>query len=166
MDLRDSSYLLYLTLFVIFHNQESLETLHLYGRMHHFDPALMNRLKQQLRLEFNNREISDDQVLKYFPSAVRRKILRRLYKEYLVNTQIMRGVRPQFVDAFLASCTVEIFSPGEEIVEKGSIQSDVSRGLSLLLLVNRDDINFTHRFPYSYFSWSEVLQKTLPATLD
>ena len=109
----------------IFHQQESLETLHLYGRMHHFDPALMNRLKQQLRLEFNNREISDDQVLKYFPSAVRRKILRRLYKEYLVNTQIMSGVRPQFVDAFLASCTVEIFSPGEEIVEKGSIQSDL-----------------------------------------
>ena len=137
---------------VIFHNQESLETLHLYGRMHHFDPALMNRLKQQLRLEFNNREISDDQVLKYFPSAVRRKILRRLYKEYLVNTQIMRGVRPQFVDAFLASCTVEIFSPGEEIVEKGSIQSD------LFLLVGGIAENVTSHTRLSSFSSLDNLE--------
>lgn len=37
----------------------------------------------------------------------------------------MRGVRQQFVDAFLASCTVEIFSPGDEIVERGSILSDL-----------------------------------------
>jgi len=37
----------------------------------------------------------------------------------------MKGVRPQFVDAFLASCKVEIFSPGEEIVERGSILSDL-----------------------------------------
>ena len=105
--------------------RDSLEVLHQYGAMHNFDETLMNRLRQQLRLGFNNREVADEQVLKYFPSAVRRKILRRLYKDSLVNTRIMKGIRPQFVDAFLTSCTVEIFSPGEEIVEKGSILSDL-----------------------------------------
>lgn len=105
--------------------RDTLETLNDYGTMHQFDPVLLNKLKEQLKLEFNNREIADESVLKNFPSALRRKILRRLYKEHLVNTKIMNGVRPQFVDAFLISCTVEIFSPGEEIVERGSILSDL-----------------------------------------
>jgi CRP-like cAMP-binding protein len=74
-----------------------------------------------------NQSISNltQQVLKPYPSAVRRKILRKLYLKPLVQTQLMRGVRQQFVDAFLASCTVEIFSPGEEIVERGAVLSDL-----------------------------------------
>lgn len=119
--------------------RESLEALRSYSRMHGFDEALINRLKRQLRLEFNNREVSDEQVLKYFPSAVRRKILQRLYKEYLTNTTLMDGVRPQFIDAFLASCKVEIFSPGEEIIEvrssfTDSIYSQTWLNMSMLLL--------------------------------
>lgn len=105
--------------------RDSLEVLHLYGTMHNFDDDLLTRLKQQLKLDFNNREISDDQVLKHFPSQVRRKLMRQLYYEHLINSNIMTGIRPQFVDAFLASCNVEIFSPGEEIVEEGSITSDL-----------------------------------------
>lgn len=105
--------------------RDTLQTLQQYGEMNHFDDSFLKKLKSQLRLEFNNREISDEQVLKNFPSAVRRKILRKLYLQPLVQTELMKGVRPQFVDAFLASCTVEIFSPGEEIVERGSIMSDL-----------------------------------------
>lgn len=105
--------------------RESLEILEQYGHMHKFDQILMKKLKKQIKLEFNNREVSDDHVLKYFPSAVRRKILRKLYYEHLAKTDLMEGVRPQFVDAFLASCSVEIFGAGEEIVERGSILSDL-----------------------------------------
>ena len=131
--------------------RESLEILDQYGSMHKFDQLLMAKLRRQLQLEFNNREIADEQVLRYFPSAVRRKILRRLYKEYLAKSELMEDVRPQFVDAFLASCTVEskifigccfsrqilqhltqarlifflVFSAGEEIVERGSTLSDL-----------------------------------------
>ena len=93
--------------------------------MHEFDPSLTKHLKTQLRLEFNNREISDEQVLKHFPTALRRKVLRRLYLPSLMKTSLMEGVRPQFVDAFLTACTVEIFSPGEEIVERGAIAMDL-----------------------------------------
>lgn len=105
--------------------RDSLQTLHEYSTMHGFEEAFTAKLKTQLRLEFNNREIADEQVLKHFPSSVRRKILRRLYLQPLVKTQLMKGVRQQFVDAFLSSCTVEIFSPGEEIVERGSILADL-----------------------------------------
>jgi CRP-like cAMP-binding protein len=105
--------------------RDQLETLHQYGEMHHFDGTILDKLKRQLRLEFNNREIADEQVLKNFPSSVRRKILRRLYLQPLLQTRLMKGVRQAFVDAFLTSCKVEIFSPGEEIVERGSVLSDL-----------------------------------------
>lgn len=105
--------------------RDSLQTLQQYGEMNEFDDAFMRKLKAQLRLEHNNREISDEQVLSNFPGAVRRKILRKLYMEPLVKTHLMTGVRQQFVDAFLASCKVEIFNPGEEIVERGAILSDL-----------------------------------------
>ena len=37
----------------------------------------------------------------------------------------MIGTRQQFVDAFLSRCKVEIFSPGEEILTRGSATSDL-----------------------------------------
>jgi len=37
----------------------------------------------------------------------------------------MAGTRQQFVDAFLSLSTVDIFSPGEEILQRGSISSDL-----------------------------------------
>ena len=73
---------------------------------------LQKKLKTQLKLEFNNREIQDEQVLQHFPSAVRRKVLRKLYLRSLLKTKLMRGVRQEFVDSFLTTCSVEIFSPG------------------------------------------------------
>ncbi|KAG7349409.1 ankyrin repeat domain protein [Nitzschia inconspicua] len=105
--------------------RDNLDCLQQYGHMHEFDDTFMNGLKSQLKLGFQNQEISDEQVLKPFPSPVRRKILRKLYLKPLLQTQLMKGVRQQFVDAFLASCKVEIFSPGEEVVERGSILSDL-----------------------------------------
>jgi CRP-like cAMP-binding protein len=105
--------------------RDSLDSLQHYGHMHQFDDQFMMMLKSQLKLGFQNQEISDEQVLKSFPSPIRRKILRKLYLEPLLQTQLMKGMRPQFVDAFLASCKVEIFAPREEIVERGSILSDL-----------------------------------------
>jgi ankyrin repeat protein len=110
----------------------------------------MDRLKRQLRLDFNNREIADEQVLKNFPSQVRRKIMRRLYQGNLINTKLMAGIRPQFVDAFLMSCKVEIFSPGEEIVERGSIVSDLYLlvGGIAEVAATHDSSNFFEDFEY------------------
>jgi CRP-like cAMP-binding protein len=105
--------------------RDALQTLDRYGTVHEFSDDLRTNLKRQLRLEFTNREIADGRVLRHFPSSVRRKILRQLYLPWLVRTTLMTGVRGEFVDAFLASCSVEMFSPGEEMVERGSIASDL-----------------------------------------
>jgi hypothetical protein len=41
--------------------RDSLETLKQYGEMHDFDDSFMRKLKAQLKLGFQNREISDEQ---------------------------------------------------------------------------------------------------------
>ena len=105
--------------------RDNLQILHEFGEINNVDAPFMEKLKRQLRLEFNNRETADEEVLKHFPSAVRRKILRRLYLKPLIKTRLMKDVRQQFVDAFLISCKVEIFSAGEEIIERGSVLSDL-----------------------------------------
>ena len=55
----------------------------------------------------------------------------------------MRGLRPQFVDAFLTSCQVEIFSPGEEICERGSISSDLFLLVGGIAVVSGDSKHTT-----------------------
>jgi CRP-like cAMP-binding protein len=105
--------------------RDTLHMLYKYSTLHGFDDKLVKRLKTQLRLGFKNRDIADEQVLRFFPAAVRRKILRRLYMPSLLSTNLMKGTRQQFVDSFLSHCSVEIFSPGEELLHRGSISSDL-----------------------------------------
>jgi ankyrin repeat protein/CRP-like cAMP-binding protein len=105
--------------------RDSMQILKQYATMNNFDRGMQKSLKMQLKLHFKHREIGDEQVLKQFPSAIRRKVLRRLYLRTLLQTKLMKDTRPQFVDAFLNVCTVEIFSPGEEILQRGSICSDL-----------------------------------------
>ena len=105
--------------------RESLQVLDKYATLHNFDKKLTKRLRNQLKLDFENKDISDEQVLHFFPASIRRKILRRLYLPTLLETSLMRGTRQQFCDAFLGLCTVEIFSPNSEILQRGSISSDL-----------------------------------------
>lgn len=106
--------------------RDTLETFAQYSKMHSFDDDFDKRLKTQLQLDFNTREIADEHVLKHFPTSIRRKVLRRLYLPYLLQTDLMKkDVRVQFVDAFLSSSKVEIFSPGEEIIRRNNISSEL-----------------------------------------
>lgn len=93
--------------------RQALETLDEYSRMHAFPKDLRTQLKTQLKLDFDNREISDEKVLQHFPTSVRRILLRRLYLSPLIQTKLMHGVRQQFVDEFLSTCLVEIYGPGK-----------------------------------------------------
>ena len=96
-----------------------------YVGSHHFNKAMHRGLKTQLKLEFKNREVADEKVLTLFPSAVRRNIVRKLYLPTLLRTSLMQRARQQFVDAFLTNCSVEMFTPGEELLERGSTCSDL-----------------------------------------
>lgn len=105
--------------------RDTLSTLDSYAKMHDFDRRFRKRLRTQAKLFFKNREVADEEVLKNLPISIRRKVLRKLYMPSLVTTSLMKGIRQQFVDAFLTNCTVEIFSPGEEILQRGSQSSDL-----------------------------------------
>eukprot|EP00562_Extubocellulus_spinifer_P022639 CAMPEP_0178627300 /NCGR_PEP_ID=MMETSP0698-20121128/8842_1 /TAXON_ID=265572 /ORGANISM="Extubocellulus spinifer, Strain CCMP396" /LENGTH=811 /DNA_ID=CAMNT_0020266529 /DNA_START=46 /DNA_END=2481 /DNA_ORIENTATION=+ len=105
--------------------RDALETLAEYASIHNFDKPFYKRLKNQLKLDFTNREVSDEQVLQYLPNSMRRKVLRRLYLPSLNKTNLMKGIRQQFIDEFLTTCSVEIFTPGQEILQRGSTASDL-----------------------------------------
>lgn len=59
--------------------RENLKLLEEYSAMNAFDKPLKKRLKTQLKLDFNNREVSDENVLQNFPRSLRRKVIRKLY---------------------------------------------------------------------------------------
>jgi len=105
--------------------RETLKALEKYATLHDFDKDMTKHLRNQLKLDFDNREVADEQVLQFFPAGVRRKVLRRLYLQSLIKTKLMRGTRQQFVDAFLSLCKVEVFSPGDELLQRGAISSEL-----------------------------------------
>lgn len=105
--------------------RDALKKLSRYAELHDFDRGFHQRLKTAVKLNFESKDVTDQEILYHFPSAVRRKILRRLYVPSLLQTSLLRGVRQQFVDAFLTACSVEVFSPGEEILQLGSVSTDL-----------------------------------------
>ncbi len=107
------------------HYRETLEKLDQYSKIHNFEKNFQKRLETQLQLDFHTREIADESVLQFFPVSTRRKVLRKLYGPFLANTELLQGVRQQFVDAFLSLACVEIFSQGEEILRRNAVSSDL-----------------------------------------
>ena len=107
------------------HFRETVKTLETYAQLHEFDPAFTKRLRSQAKLYFSNHQLSDEQVLKNFPSSTRREVLRKLYLPSLAQSRLMNGVRQDFVDQFLSVCKVEIFNPGEDPVRRGSQSEDL-----------------------------------------
>jgi CRP-like cAMP-binding protein len=105
--------------------RNNLRLLEEYASMNNFNDGIRKRLKTQLKLDFNSREISDENVLQHFPGTLRRKVMRQLYYPVLSETNLMKNVRQVFVDAFLTSCSVELFGPGEELIQRGNIPNDL-----------------------------------------
>lgn len=103
--------------------RDTLRVLYTYSNLHQFDADLTKQLRTQLKLSFKNKDITDEQVLHFFPSAVKQKILKRLYMPSLMSTKLMQGTRQHFVDSFLSLCLVETFSPGEDLLHRGSISA-------------------------------------------
>ena len=76
----------------------------------------------------------------------------------ILSTNLMKGTQQQFVDSFLSLCSVEIFSPGEELLQRGSISADlyllidgtVEASKSTedeLLIMDESDLNTTSQMP-------------------
>lgn len=90
---------------------------------------LRDSLQEHLRLHFDTSEVSDEQVLSIFPSAIRRRILRHLYLRFLKGSYLFQGAPQRLLDALLASARVEIFMPQVDIISAGDYVNE------LLLLV-------------------------------
>jgi hypothetical protein len=86
--------------------RDTLERLEQYAKINEFDHDFHKDLSDQVILDYENRGVADESVLSHFPTAVRRKVLCRLYLPYLKRTSLMTNVRQQFVDAFLSNRNV------------------------------------------------------------
>ena len=138
--------------------RDSLERLKRFSDMHDLDAKLHKRLKTQLKLEFNTREVNDEQVLSGFPTATRAKVLRRLYLPALMQTKLLSGLRQQFTDAFLAACKVEIISPGEELLQRGSIASDLYFLVSGTVTLRKSSETMEESQNDSLRSYNEIME--------
>jgi CRP-like cAMP-binding protein len=105
--------------------RDALHSLDQYSKMHGFERRFRKRLLSQAKLFFKHQQISDEEILRNLPLSVRRKVLRRLYLPSLLQTSLLKGLRQQFVDSILISCTVEIFNAGEEILARGHASNDL-----------------------------------------
>lgn len=139
------------------HYRDTLERLEQYSKINEFERDFHEDLTAQVILDYENHDVADEQVLSHFPTAVRRKVLCKLYLPYLRSTQLMRNVRQQFVDAFLAICKIEMFRPGEEILQRGNIS------LHLYLLVGGEVEVLEHGSRHDQSSRSQSLRKYIQA---
>lgn len=139
------------------HYRDALERLEQYAKINKFEKKFREDLTAQVILDYENHDVADEQVLSHFPTAVRRKVLSKLYHPYLRKTQLMQNVRQQFVDAFLATCTIEMFRPGEEILQRGNIS------LHLYLLVGGEVEVSQHVVPQDPSSTSQPSKTVIQA---
>jgi hypothetical protein len=70
--------------------RDALQILDNYAEMHEFSRSMHKGLQRQLQLEFENRELADENVLRVFPSSTRCKVLRKVYLPYMIQTRLMR----------------------------------------------------------------------------
>jgi len=154
-----------ITLLVVKHDEktgiyrEALSKLGQFSAMHGFDRDFYKRLKTALKLNFESVDVQDEEVLMHFPSSVRRRILRRVYMPSLLQTSLMKDARQQFVDQFLSACTVEVFSPGEEILQRGMNSPDLYllvSGIVEVLSVNTSTVDNKGDNDYKDFGGTSI----------
>jgi CRP-like cAMP-binding protein len=106
--------------------RDNLETLYSYCTANGLlDDPLYKRLKTQLKVEFNHRNVGDEMVLNKFPKTMRQKVLYKLYSPSLEGTNLLKGIRQHFITDFLSACRIVIFSSGEELLTRGAVSSDL-----------------------------------------
>ena len=91
--------------------RSSLTNLDAFTITHDIPKILTGSMKEHLQLQFSSFEASDEKVLGGFPTAIRRRVLRHLYANSLLQCWLFEGCRQKFLDALLACAKVEMFMP-------------------------------------------------------
>ena len=82
-------------------------------------------MQRHLKLHFYNAAAADEEVLKAYPSSIRRKVLRQLYLPCIQGCYLFNGVKPRFIDALLAVARVELYLPQVEIISQGDYVNEL-----------------------------------------
>lgn len=82
-----------------------------YAIQHSIPKSVSDLMQEHVELDFRNREQSDERVLAFLPSTIRRKTLRHLYLGQLQSCYLFKGAKQKLLDAFLAAGRVELYMP-------------------------------------------------------
>eukprot|EP00887_Chlorella_sp_A99_P005048 scaffold4.g5048.t1 len=90
---------------------------------------LLESMAGHLKLHFNNQDSQDSHVLAAYPSTIRRRVLRYLYLDVLLDSEARRlfhGAKQRFLDALLAAARLELYLPKVEVLSEGDhVNEDV-----------------------------------------
>ncbi|KAK9804415.1 hypothetical protein WJX72_011623 [[Myrmecia] bisecta] len=99
--------------------------LELYSRLNNLPPELRDSMQSHLRLQFNNEEAADEQVLAIYPNTIRRRILRHLYLSQVKKCYLFGHCTQKFLDALLAAARVDLYMPRVDILSEGDHVSEL-----------------------------------------
>lgn len=119
--------------------RESLQVVDHFTEMHGLDKKINKSLRRHIKLDLRTRDYHEGKILAQYPSAVRRKVMEKIYLPDLMRMPLLRGLSNHFVEAFLSACKVEITSPGEELLHQGVISNDLYFLVSGTVVVAQED---------------------------
>ncbi len=101
-------------------------------------------MKEHLEVHHDLNEVSEEQMLRIYPTTIRRKVLRHLYLQPVKSCYLFKGCKQRFLDAILQAAKVELFLPGVQIMTEGDnivdlmvvVAGEVSVAQGMHLLAN------------------------------
>jgi len=96
-----------------------MRSLQNYSALHGLPPTLQESMQRHLKLHFYNSDATDENVLQFYPSSIRRKVLRELYNPILQDCYLFQGAGSRFIDAVLSAARVELYLPQVDILSSG-----------------------------------------------
>lgn len=105
--------------------REEMQALQGYATLHALPPELRDSMQRHLKLHFYNADAADENVLRVYPSSIRRRVLRQLYLETLQRVYLFCESKPRFLDALLGVCRVELYLPQVDVVSEGDFVAEL-----------------------------------------
>ncbi|KAF5831397.1 cyclic nucleotide-binding-like protein [Dunaliella salina] len=103
----------------------SVTTLNEFAEANELPKTLYTAMREHVELKFYSERTADEQVLQFYPSTIKRKVLRHLYMEVLKDCYLFHGCKARFLDQVLAAVRMELFMPNVPILNEGDVCNEL-----------------------------------------
>lgn len=103
----------------------SVTTLNEFSDANELPKTLYTAMREHVELKFYSERTADEQVLQFYPSTIKRKVLRHLYMEVLKDCYLFNGCKARFLDQVLAAVRMELFMPNVPVLNEGDVCNEL-----------------------------------------